>query len=265
LHTIEAPWLRLALRFPRSQPFQVVYFPLQCIVLLLQLAHLVDGVPYVSVVQLSVGSLDLVDMLARVLQGQQRRGLEPALLGRGRQGAIGAGGIGALSPELLPHQAQEELPQRVGTQSSSIVCGGILDEAVALEGFGDAHEAVVFEAELGEPAEEQEGFERRVRCRRSIHAPDDCTPRGTEGTAAVLDEMNRRHDLRVATRSATSWGQCWARALRVLQRAERHTGSPSPRSYQLRDGAVSLSMNATPSRGAFPGDRPIDGLELAMN
>jgi hypothetical protein len=158
-------------------------------------------------VQLGVGGLDLVDMLAGVLQGQQRRGLQPALLGRGRQGAIGPGCIGALGPELLPQQAQEELSQRVRVQSSSIVRGPILDEPVALEGLGDAHEGVVIEAELGEPAEQQEGFERRVRCRRSIHAPDDCTPRGTEGTAAVLDEVNRRHDLRVPTRSATSWGK----------------------------------------------------------
>jgi hypothetical protein len=56
-----------------------------------------------------------------------------------------------------------------------------------------------------------------------------------------------------------------ARALRVLQRAEKHTGSPSPRSYQLRDEVPSLSMAGTPSRGAFSMSARSMAFELAMN
>lgn len=134
-------------------------------------------------------------MLAGVAQGQQRRGLQPALLGGWREGAVGARCVLALGPELLPDKAQEEVAQIVGVQASGIVGRGGLDEAVALEGFGDAGKVGVVEAVLGDASEQQQGFERRVRCRRGIHAPDS-TPRGTEGTAAALDKMNRRHDLR---------------------------------------------------------------------
>ena len=146
--------------------------------------------------QLDMGCLNLLHMLAGIVHSQQRRGLQPALLGGGRETAIGTRCILTLSPQLLPNKAQEEVAQGVGVQSSGIVGRGGLDEPVALEGFGDAVEVGVVEAVLGDTSEQQEGFERSVRRRRSIHAPDS-TPRGTEGTAAALDKMNRRHDLRV--------------------------------------------------------------------
>jgi len=70
----------------------------------LELADLVDGVPQVGVVHLGMGRLDLVKVLAGIVQGQQRRGLQAALLGGGRLGAgsIAARGVLALGPQLVP-------------------------------------------------------------------------------------------------------------------------------------------------------------------
>ena len=142
-------------------------------------------------------------MAAGVRQGGQRGGLQPALPGGGRQGAIGAGGVSARAlglQLLLPEEAQEEVLERGGAQPSGIEGGTILDEPVALEGLGDARKGRGFEAVLGESAEQEHSLERRVgRCcrRRSIHAPGSA-PRGTEGTErtdAALEKVNRRHDL----------------------------------------------------------------------
>jgi hypothetical protein len=145
--------------------------------------------PQVGIVHPGVGRLDLFQVLSGVGQGQQRRGLQPALLGSWRQGAVGTRGVLALGPQLLPQQSQEQVPQGVGVQSSGIVGRGGPDQAVSLEGFRDATEVGVVETVLGDSAEQQQGFERRVRCdrsRRSRHAPDSA-PRGIEGAAAGLD------------------------------------------------------------------------------
>jgi len=188
----------LAIRLPHAQPLQRLYLLLQRVILALALADLVDGMAQVRGVQLGMGRLDLLQVLAGVAQGQARRGLQPALLGGGLLGTTGIGAVGVVGrldgPELLAQQAQKQVAQGVGVQTAGIVGRGGLDEPVAAEGVRDAHKVGVVEAVLGDSAEQQEGFERRVRCRRSIHAPD-CAPRGTEGTAAALDKVNWRHDL----------------------------------------------------------------------
>jgi hypothetical protein len=107
--------------------------------------------------------LELAKMLPGILQRQQRRGLQPALFGGGRQRAILGRCILASWPELLPQASKEQVPERVGVQSSRIVCGVISDELVALEDPGDLGEVVFFEAVSGDCAEQQQCLERRVR------------------------------------------------------------------------------------------------------
>jgi hypothetical protein len=110
--------------------------------------------------------------------------------------------IFALGSHLLPQKSQEEVSQALGIQSLGIERVIILDEFVVLEDPGDGHKVVLSKTVVGDSAKQQEFLERRVRCRRGIHAPDS-TPRGTEGAARVLDKVNWRHDLRVPTLSAT--------------------------------------------------------------
>ena len=224
-------------------------------------------------VHLGMGRLDLVEVLAGIVQGQQRRGLQAALLGGGRLGAgsIAARGVLALGPQLLPQQAQEEVAKRVGVQSSGIVGRGGLDQAVALEGVRDATEVGVFETVLGDSAEQQEGFERRVRCRRSRrsrHAPDSA-PRGTEGAAAALDKMNRRHDLRwldvvsgVCLSASATAAACGDARRPARQNTYRQPEPGAP--VNSRDGRVSLRWTACDRAGflSVAGQSPEAGDEF---
>jgi hypothetical protein len=231
--------------------FQIPYFLLQLCIVLFKLTYLVRRLQHIGIQRLGVSRLDFLGILADVVEGHRGWRLQPALLGRGRQGAIAVAGCAALSPQLVPHKAQEERAQGFRAQSSGIVRGAVFDQAVVLEGFGDAGKVVLVEAELGDAAEQEDGLERRVWCRRRIHAPDSAA-RGTERTAAALDKMNRRHDLRVHARSATvplpvPCAMCHAHApcasVRVVSTRQPRTGSRAPRSYQFGDARVSLLMN----------------------
>jgi len=114
----------------------------------------VDHALKVGIVRFDVRRFDLIDVLPGILQRQQRRRLQPALLGRGRQGAIAARCVLALGPQLIPQTLEEQVPEGVGGQPAGIERGGISDELVALENCGDVGEVVLFEAVSGNCAEE---------------------------------------------------------------------------------------------------------------
>lgn len=162
VNTIRALRLLLSLSFPHARLLQLGYLPKQRIVVPLEPAYLADHLLEIGIVRLDMGRFNLLQVLGRVPQGQQWRRLQPALLGGGRQGTIGAGCVVALDPQLLSQEAQKEVSQGLGAQSSGIVRGCTLEELVGLEGFGDAHKVVVVEAVLGDCAEQQQCLERRV-------------------------------------------------------------------------------------------------------
>lgn len=146
-------------------------------------------------------------MLSGVPQGWQRGGPPVGLCGSGRQGAIGSGWISTLRLQFIPQEPQEELLERLGVQSSGIICRCIFDQVVVFEGFGDARKGGDFEAELGDSAKQKQTLELRVRCRRSRHAPNS-TSAGAEVTVAPLDKMNRRHDLRLWSANLADPSRC---------------------------------------------------------
>lgn len=110
-----------------------MYLALQTLVALLILPNLADGMIAVSRIESVDKQRKLPYVFPGLLKGGQRRGCELALPGTGRlPGALGLVGVFRLSLQLLPQQVQEELLQRLGTQSASIVVGGVLDQRVVL-------------------------------------------------------------------------------------------------------------------------------------